>query len=183
MSWEKEQEIRATEAKADDLPRVLMTTSKGDVELELFENEAPNAVANFLSLVEQGYYNGLAFHRVLEGFMAQGGDNGRGGPGYTIECECYRPDTRKHFAGTLSMAHAGRNTGSAQFFLTFVPTPHLDGAHTAFGRVVQGMDILPKLQRLDPSDPNSSKITPDKIVEARVVRKRDHEYNVGKVGS
>lgn len=181
-AWKKEQEIRAREAAADDLPRVLIKTSKGDVEIELFENEAPNSTANFLSLVEQGYYNGLPFHRVLPGFMAQGGDNGRGGPGYNVPCECYRPDYRKHFRGTLSMAHAGRDTGSAQFFLTFVPTKHLDGHHTAFGRVVKGMDVLAKIRKRDPSDPQAAAIEPDKIVEAKVLRKRPHPYVVKKVG-
>ena len=180
MSWDKEQEIRAAEAEADDLPRVSLETSKGQIELELFENEAPNTVANFIALVEQGYYSGLPFHRVLEGFMAQGGDNGRGGPGYTIECECYRPDYRKHFKGSLSMAHAGRDTGSAQFFLTFVPTPHLDGAHTCFGRVIKGMDVLESLQRRDPNNPKDARIEPDRIVQAQVSRKRPHEYVVKK---
>ncbi len=172
-SWAKEKAIRDAEAKADDLPRVLLKTNKGDIVIELFENQAPNAVANFISLVKKGFYNGLSFHRVLAGFMAQGGDpkgDGTGGPGYTIACECYRPDHRLHFRGTLSMAHAGRDTGGSQFFLTFVPTPHLDGKHTAFGRVVEGMDVLAKLQRRDPGDPEAPR--PDKIVEAKVLRKR-----------
>ena len=124
-AWDKEQKIRAAEAKADDLPRVLLKTTKGDIELELFENEAPNTVANFISLVEKGFYNGLTFHRVLPNFMAQGGDptgNGSGGPGYSIACECYQPNHRLHFRGSLSMAHAGRDTGGSQFFLTFMPT-------------------------------------------------------------
>ena len=99
-AWAKEKAIREAEAKADDLPRVLLKTTKGDIELELFENEAPNTVANFISLVEKGFYNDLAFHRVLPGFMAQGGDpkgNGTGGPGYSIPCECYKPDHRAAF--------------------------------------------------------------------------------------
>ncbi|MBN1590174.1 MAG: peptidylprolyl isomerase [Pirellulales bacterium] len=158
-----------------------MKTSKGDIQLELFENEAPNTTANFISLVEQGYYTGLPFHRVLEGFMAQGGDNGRGGPGYTIACECHQPDHREHFQGSLSMAHAGRDTGSAQFFLTFVPTPHLDGQHTVFGRVIEGMDVLAKLQRRDPSSPRAASTLPDKILEAKVLRKRPHEYLAEKI--
>ena len=139
-AWAAEKAIREAEAKADDLPRVLLKTNKGDIVVELFENEAPNTVANFISLVKKGFYNGLTFHRVLHGFMAQGGDptgDGTGGPGYSIACECYRPDYRHHFRGTLSMAHAGRDTGGSQFFLTFVPTPHLDGKHTAFGRVIE----------------------------------------------
>ena len=177
QAWAKEKAIREAEAKADDLPQVLLKTNKGDIKIELFENQAPNTVANFISLVKKGFYNGLTFHRVLAGFMAQGGDpagTGSGGPGYSIACECYRPDFRRHFRGTLSMAHAGRDTGGSQFFLTFVPTPHLDGKHTAFGRVVEGMDVLAKLQRRDPGDTEAPR--PDKIIEAQVLRKRPHEY-------
>lgn len=181
--WPKEQEIRKAEAAANDLPRVLLKTNKGDIVVELFENEAPNTVANFISLVESGFYNGLTFHRVLPGFMAQGGcpeGTGGGGPGYHIACECYEPNHRLHFRGTLSMAHAGRDTGGSQFFLTFLPTKHLDGRHTAFGRVVEGMEVLSKIQRRDPEDPNSP--DPDKIVEAKVLRKRPHPYVPKKVG-
>jgi cyclophilin family peptidyl-prolyl cis-trans isomerase len=176
--WKREQELRAQEAKADDLPRVKLTTTKGDLVIELFENEAPNAVANFVSLVEKGFYNGLTFHRVLPGFMAQGGDptgDGTGGPGYNIECECDEPDARMHFRGTLSMAHAGEDTGGSQFFLTFRPTPHLDARHTAFGRVIEGLELLPELTRRDPSGFGRLP-EPDKIVKAEVIRKRDHEY-------
>ena len=177
QAWAEEKKIRDTEAKADDLPRVLLETNKGDIVIELFENQAPNTVANFIHLVKKGFYNGLSFHRVLQGFMAQGGDpigNGAGGPGYSIACECYRPDFRKHFRGSLSMAHAGRDTGGSQFFLTFVPTPHLDGKHTVFGRVISGMDVLAKLQRRDPDDAEAPR--PDKIIKATVLRKRPHDY-------
>ena len=180
--WAREQEIRAAEAEADDLPRVLLTTNKGPIEVELFENEAPIAVANFVSLVEKGFYDGLTFHRVLPGFMAQGGcpeGTGRGGPGYHIPCECHQPGHRRHFRGTLSMAHAGRDTGGSQFFLTFLPTAHLDGRHTAFGRVVEGMEVLARLQRRDPDAPDPPE--PDRIVEAEVLRKRDHDYAPTKV--
>jgi cyclophilin family peptidyl-prolyl cis-trans isomerase len=183
--WKKEQEIRAAEAKADDLPRVLLKTTKGDVEIEMFENEAPIATANFISLVEKGFYNGLGFHRVLDGFMAQGGcpkGDGAGDPGYSIPCECYEPNFRKHFRGSLSMAHAGRDTGGSQFFLTFVPTSFLDGKHTAFGRVVKGIDVVSKIRRRDPSDTKAPLPPPDKILEAKVLRKRPHEYVPKKVG-
>jgi len=176
-AWAKEQRLRQAEAKADDLPRVVLKTSKGEIELELFENEAPNTVANFVSLVEKGFYDGLTFHRVLAGFVAQGGcpkGNGTGGPGYTIACECYRPDHRIHFRGSLSMAHAGRDTGGSQFFLTFIPLKHLDGRHTVFGRVVRGMEVLHKLQRRDPAAEDPPE--PDRILKATVVRKRDHAY-------
>ena len=182
-AWPKEQAIRAAEAKADDLPRVLLVTSQGEIELELFENEAPNTVANLISLVEKGYYNGLTFHRVIPGFMAQGGcpdGSGSGGPGYKIPCECHKPDYRRHFRGTLSMAHAGRDTGGSQFFLTFTPTKHLDGMHTAFGRVIRGIEVLAAIQRRNPQAPNPPK--PDKILEAKVLRKRNHEYVPKKAG-
>lgn len=181
--WQQEQEIRAREAAAEgeqQLPRVALKTSRGDVLLELFENEAPNTVANFVSLVESGFYDGTKFHRVIPAFMAQGGDPntkpgaegqaGTGGPGYTIQCECYRPDFRRHFAGSLSMAHtADKDTGGSQFFITHLPTYHLDpefapAPHTVFGRVVEGLDVVLALK------------IGDAIESARVVRKRSHEY-------
>lgn len=180
--WKKEQEIRAKEAEADDLPRVRITTEKGDMVIELFENEAPQTVANFISLVKKGYYDGLTFHRVLENFMAQGGDpkgDGTGGPGYQIFCECYKPNFRRHFSGTLSMAHAGRDTGGSQFFITFRPTPGLDGKHTAFGRVIEGMDVLTDIQRRDPEALNAA--DPEKIIKAEVIRDRGHDYQPTKV--
>jgi cyclophilin family peptidyl-prolyl cis-trans isomerase len=180
--WAKESKIRAAEAKANDLPRVKLTTTKGEITVELFENEAPQTVANFLTLVKQGFYNGSPFHRVLPEFMAQGGaktEEGQGGPGYTIKCECYRPDYRRHFRGTLSMAHAGRDTGNSQFFLTFVPTPHLNGLHTAFGRVIDGMEVLGDLQRRSPDQRDAPKA--DRIIKAEVLRDRGHEYKFDKV--
>jgi cyclophilin family peptidyl-prolyl cis-trans isomerase len=182
QAWKDEAALREKEAADDDLPRVKLTTNKGVIIIELFENQAPQAVGNFVSLVEKKYYDGLTFHRVLPGFMAQGGcpkGDGTGGPGYEIYCECERADYRHHFGGTLSMAHAGKDTGGSQFFLTFRPTPHLDGRHTAFGRVIEGMDVLVKLQR---RDPNRSRTPADKILKAEVVRKRQHEYQPKKVG-
>jgi cyclophilin family peptidyl-prolyl cis-trans isomerase len=181
--WLEEQEIRKKEAEQNDLPRVRLSTNKGDMVVELFENEAPETVGNFISLVEQKFYDGLVFHRVLPAFMAQGGcprGDGSGDPGYKIYCECYKDNYRKHFRGTLSMAHAGRDTGGSQFFLTFLPTPHLNAKHTAFGRVIEGMDVLAKLQRIDPAAAGT-KPEPDKIIKAEVIRKRDHEYKPHKV--
>lgn len=180
--WAKEQAIRAAEAQADNLPRVKFETSKGDVVFELFENEAPQAVANFITLVKKGFYDGVSFHRVLPMFMAQGGDpkgDGSGGPGYSIRCECYEPNYRHHFRGSLSMAHAGRDTGGSQFFLTFLPTPHLDGKHTVFGRVIEGMNVLGNLEKRDPDSPGNT--PPDKIVKAEVLRDRGHEYKFDKL--
>jgi cyclophilin family peptidyl-prolyl cis-trans isomerase len=143
-------------------------------------------VGNFINLVESGFYDGLKFHRVLPGFMAQGGcpkGDGTGGPGYSIYCECNQPNHRKHFRGSLSMAKsAAANTGGSQFFITFAPTPHLDGKHTVFGRVIEGMDVLSKLQRIDPTGQQApAYVEPDTIISAEVVRKRDHEYLPTKV--
>ena len=183
-SWEKEQAIRDAESKADDLPRVLIRTNKGDMEVELFENEAPNTVANFITLVEKGFYSGLTFHRVLPQFMAQGGDpkgDGSGGPGYKIPDECRGQNHRLHFRGSLSMARESRpNTAGSQYFICFVPSSRLDGEYTVFGRVIKGMDVLAKIQRRDPEkhDPPDA----DKIVEAKVLRKRPHDYAVKKTG-
>ena len=183
--WEEEQKIREAEAAKNDLPRVKLITTKGEIVIELFENEAPDTVGNFISLVEKPekpFYNDTVFHRVLKNFMAQGGDpegTGSGGPGYHIKCECYEPNARRHFRGSLSMAHAGRDTGGSQFFLTFLPTAHLNGKHTCFGRVIEGMDVLAKLQRINPED--EKKPQPDKIIKAEVVRKRDHAYAPRKV--
>ena len=178
--WNEEMTLRAAEATADDLPRIRIKTSAGDLVVELFENEAPNTVANFVSLVEKGFYAGTPFHRVIPEFMAQGGDptgRGSGGPGYVIPCETGEPHARKHFRGSLSMAHAGKDTGGSQFFLTFRPTEHLDGKHTVFGRVIEGFDVLPKIHRTQAPDGRPIPgIKPDTILSAEVVRKRDHDY-------
>jgi cyclophilin family peptidyl-prolyl cis-trans isomerase len=184
--WAKEQEIRELEASSDDLPRVVLKTSKGNIVLELFENEAPNTVANFVSLVEKKFYDGIKVHRVEPNFVVQAGDpntrdddprnDGQGGPGYTIACECYTEKARKHFQGSLSMAHAGRDTGGSQFFITQSPTPHLNwmkgkeqSNHTVFGRVLKGLDVALALQ------------IGDTIDSAGVIRKRDHAYVPKKV--
>lgn len=189
--WQQEEKLRKAETKADDLPKVKMQTSRGDIVVELFENEAPNTVANFISLVEKGFYDGTQFHRVLPGFMAQGGDPfskdpvknkeliGKGSPGYTIADEFASPNHRNHFRGTLSMAHSAQpNSAGSQFFICFAPVPNLDGAYTAFGRVIEGLDVLSHLQRIDPDKEReqSSGVTPDKIVKAEVLRKRSHPY-------
>ncbi len=176
--WQAEKKIREEEAEKGDLPQVKLETTAGDIVIELYEDQAPNTVANFISLIEKGYYDGLTFHRVIPQFMAQGGcpnGAGTGGPGYSIPCECGQPNYRKHFSGTLSMAHAGPNTGGSQFFLTFLATPHLDGKHTAFGRIVEGMDVLASIEKVDPQRPNPT-ISPSRITKATVLRKRDHEY-------
>lgn len=168
-AWAKEKALRAASAQAKDCPIVKLQTTAGDISIELFANEAPNTVANFVELVNKGFYNGLTFHRVMQGFMAQGGDpkgNGTGGPGYFIPCEVDNPNARVHFRGSLSMAHAGKDTGGSQFFITFVPTKWLDGKHTVFGRVISGFENLAKITR-DP-DPNTPGFEPTKIIKAEV---------------
>jgi cyclophilin family peptidyl-prolyl cis-trans isomerase len=181
--WNEEHQLREKDAEAN-LPRVRLTTNKGDIVLELFEDQAPQTVGNFVSLVEQGFYDDVTFHRVLAGFMAQGGcpeGTGLGGPGYRIFGEADRDDARHHFRGSLSMAHSGDpDSGGSQFFITFIPRPTLNGKHTVFGRVIEGMDVLAKLRRRDPQAlPPLPE--PDKIVKAEVIRKRDHEYAPTKV--
>ena len=183
--WNAEQELREAEAAADEpnkLPRVRMETTSGDFVIELFENEAPETVGNFINLVEKGYYDDLTFHRVMQGFMAQGGcpdGNGQGGPGYKIYCESILDNHRNHWRGSVSMAKtAARNTGGSQFFFNFVPTPHLNGEHTVFGRIVEGIENLAKIEKRDPSDPNAPAT---KIIKAEVLNKRDHEYVPNKV--
>lgn len=181
--WKEEEEIRKKEAEADDLPRVKLTTSKGEIVVELFENEAPQTVGNFISLVESKFYDGLGFHRVLPGFMAQGGcpeGSGNGGPGYNIYCECQKENFRRHFRGSISMAHAGKDTAGSQFFLMFGSNAGLDGRHTVFGRVIKGMEVLSKIQRRNPQA-KPPLPEPDKIVKAEVIRKRDHKYVPTKV--
>ena len=119
-------------------------TSMGTFKVELFEDKAPRTAQNFISLVNKGFYNGLIFHRVIDGFMIQGGDpkgNGTGGPGYVIPDEFHK-DLKHTGAGMLSMANAGPNTGGSQFFITLDATPWLDGKHAIFGKVVEGLDVM-----------------------------------------
>ena len=126
----------------------LMETNKGPVKIELLPDVAPMHVTSFIYLSRMGFYDGLSFHRVITGFMAQGGDplgTGTGGPGYQYGGE-FSPNVKHTTAGMLSMANAGPNTDGSQFFLTFVPTPWLDGKHTIYGKVVEGMDTLKKLE-------------------------------------
>jgi cyclophilin family peptidyl-prolyl cis-trans isomerase len=174
--WAAETALREAEAAKDDLPRVEIVTAKGPIIVELFEDNAPNTVANFISLAETEFYNGTKFHRVLDNFMAQGGDPntkadappgavpGQGGPGYFIMDEVGDSNPRKHYAGSLSMANSGPNSNGSQFFITFEPTPHLNGKHTVFGRVIEGLSTARSLK------PN------DVIESIEILRKREHEY-------
>lgn len=128
-------------------------TSRGDFTVELFARQAPMTVNNFIFLARDGFYNGTTFHRVIKGFMAQGGDptgTGTGGPGYQFNDEPSALALRHDAPGTLSMANAGRNTNGSQFFITFAPTPHLNGQHAVFGRVVSGMDVVHSIRERDP---------------------------------
>ena len=119
--------------------------------IEFFDKEAPGTVQNFEKLANEGFYNGLAFHRVISGFVAQGGcprGNGTGGPGYTIKCET-KGNPHIHQKGALSMAHAGKDTGGSQFFICFDAFPHLDGKHTVFGHVIEGMEHVDAVKQGD----------------------------------
>jgi cyclophilin family peptidyl-prolyl cis-trans isomerase len=127
-------------------PRAILHTRKGRVELHLDVVEAPLTTWRFVELAQRGFYDGLTFHRVVPGFVVQGGDprgDGNGGPGYTQRCELGQ---RPYGRGAVGMALAGKDTGGSQFFVTLTPTPHLDGAYTQFGRVVEGMDVVEALR-------------------------------------
>ena len=137
-------------------------TSRGRLVAELYDEEAPNTVANFEKLANSGYYDGTKFHRVIPGFVVQGGDPyskggehakgpvGTGGPGYTIKCET-KGNPHKHDNGAISMAHAGKDTGGSQFFMVLNPAncKHLDGVHTVFGKITEGLDVLAQIKQND----------------------------------
>ena len=154
-----------TEIDNDQLPEVAISTGRGRIVLELFEDDAPNTVANFISLVEKRFYDGVTFHRVIADFMIQGGDptgSGSGGPGYRFADE---PNARRHDGpGVLSMANSGPDTNGSQFFITHTATSHLDGKHTVFGRLTEGQDVVDAVAQGDPMD------------QVEVLRKRDHAY-------
>ncbi len=142
------------------MSKATINTGKGAMEIEFYENDAPNTVANFIKLSKEGYYNGLAFHRVIPDFVIQGGCSfskdmsdprvGSGGPGYSIDCEL-DGDNQYHDRGVLSMAHAGRNTGGSQFFICHSRknTQHLDRNHTCFGKVVTGLEVIDQIEAGD----------------------------------
>jgi peptidyl-prolyl cis-trans isomerase B (cyclophilin B) len=147
-------------------PRVTMETDKGTMVIELFVNEAPGTVKNFTDLISRGYYDGLTFHRVINDFVVQGGcprGDGTGGPGYKIKCET-EGNPHKHQRGSLSMAHAGKDTGGSQFFICHSPQPHLDGVHTVFGKVVEGVEVVDKIRK----DDHMTKVTVMEQEQAKV---------------
>lgn len=151
-------ELKKYDINEDELAKMQwakFTTSKGVMWVKLYPEETPITVTNFAHLVKDGFYNGLNFHRVIPGFMAQGGcpqGTGTGGPGWAIPCET-KQNTHRHVKGTLSMAHAGPNTGGSQFFICFVPCPHLDGVHTVFGGIeandADSMNVLDSIAMRD----------------------------------
>ncbi|HTT68542.1 MAG TPA: peptidylprolyl isomerase [Gemmatimonadales bacterium] len=138
--------------------QAVFETARGRIVAELFSKDAPGTVANFEKLANSGFYDGTRFHRVIDNFVAQGGDPlskdannprvGTGGPGYTIKCET-KGNPHKHVAGALSMAHAGKDTGGSQFFIAHTSLGHLDGVHTVFGQVETGMDVVLKIRQGD----------------------------------
>src|SRR5437867_9951303 len=164
------------------------TTSEGSFKVRLFDQEAPSTVANFVGLAEgskewtdprtgrkvtQPYYNGTIFHRVIDGFMIQGGDplgQGTGGPGYTFADE-FHPKLRHTKAGILSMANSGPNTNGGQFFITLAETPWLDNKHSVFGEVVSGMDVIKKIGSTQTSKPGDRPVTPISIQSVTIERK------------
>jgi peptidyl-prolyl cis-trans isomerase B (cyclophilin B) len=126
-------------------------TDRGDIELEFYPQHAPRTVNNFVFLAQEGFYDGVTFHRVIGDFMIQGGDptgSGRGGPGYRFEDE-FKGNPLKHETGVISMANAGPNTNGSQFFITHSPQPHLDGRHTVFGKVIDGQDVVDAIRQGD----------------------------------
>ncbi len=140
-------------------------TEKGDITLLLFADKTPNTVNNFVFLAREGYYDGTMFHRVIADFMVQGGDptgTGRGGPGYKFSDE-FHPSLKHNKPGILSMANAGPGTNGSQFFITHVPTPWLDGKHSVFGEVIDGMDAFMSIPARDPGNVNAPSVKINKV--------------------
>jgi len=178
-------EAEAVKMKNDKDPVITLQTTMGEIQIELFEDDAPNTVANFVQLVEKKFYDGVVFHRVIKDFMIQGGDpegSGRGGPGYRFADET-ADNPNKNVRYALSMANAGPNTNGSQFFIVTKEggTPHLDGKHTVFGQVLKGRDVVDKIGTT-PTDQRDRPVTEVKITAAKVVSKRDHPYAVKKLG-
>lgn len=178
--WEQEQKIRAAEEEANDLPRAEIITTRGLIVVELFENEAPNTVANFIALSEEKFYSGTRFHNVLPNLLAQAGDPfskpgatgilGNGTPGYYIRDEHFEENHRMHFAGSLAMAKTPiPNTAGCQFYFTHTPLPKFNDKQTVFGRILSGLNIARLLQQ------------DDRIEIINIVRKRNHEYVPDKI--
>lgn len=184
IAYSQEEPAKMEAKQANPVLRIM--TSKGDIYVELYEDECPNTVANIITLAESGFYRGMTFHRVIPGFMAQGGcpnsregsygAPGTGGPGYKIDDE-FNENLRHVGRGILSMANSGPNTNGSQFFITFDKTPWLDGHHTVFGKVTKGMEVLDAIEQV-----GTQAGTPKEkvLMNIEVVSKRDHEYSVKK---
>lgn len=178
---EAEMARRAADEAKGDLPRMRLHTTRGDIVLELFEDDAPNTVASFLGLVADGFFDDLAFHRVISGFGAMSGSptsDGQGGPGYETLVENDSAHARPHLRGAVSMVPLTKRTNGSQFFITLRPSraKGLDGKQTVFGRVIEGMDVATWLHRYDAQEPNSL-FEPDRILEATIIRRRGHRYD------
>lgn len=135
--------------------KVLLETNKGDIVLELYTGEMPITAGNFVKLVKEGFYDGVIFHRVISGFMIQGGDptgTGRGGPGYKIKDEFTATELDRNVRGTISMANAGPNTGGSQFFINLVDNNGLNGKHPVFGKVIEGLEVVDEIARVETDD-------------------------------
>ncbi|HOM67756.1 MAG: putative peptidyl-prolyl cis-trans isomerase [Chloroflexi bacterium ADurb.Bin120] len=165
--WSKPPEMILDEEK---IYHAVLHTDKGDLKIKLFSDLTPHTVNNFVFLSKAGFYNGVIFHRVIDDFMAQTGDptgTGRGGPGYSFADE-FHPDLKHDRPGIVSMANAGQNTNGSQFFITHVPTPWLDGKHSVFGELVEGLDVLLSIPQRDPIRPEypGVKINSIEIIES-----------------
>jgi peptidyl-prolyl cis-trans isomerase B (cyclophilin B) len=146
--WDQLPELQIDASKTYS---VTIETNRGDIELELYAEHAPNTVNNFVFLAREGFYDDVKFHRVIADFMVQGGDptgTGTGGPGYRFDCEV-ADNPLTHERCVISMANAGPNTNGSQFFITHLPTPHLDGKHTVFGKVIEGQDVVDAIEQDD----------------------------------
>ena len=149
--------------------KVKLETNHGDIVIELYLEQMPITAGNFKKLVEEGFYDGVIFHRIIDGFMLQGGDpdgTGMGGPGYTIQDEF--TDNNKNDRGTISMANSGPNSGGSQFFINLIDNNFLDTKHPVFGKVIEGMDIVDKIAKT-PTDSSDRPITEVKIIKAEIV--------------
>ncbi len=187
--FEREMAIRNAEQQADDLPQVLFKTDKGEFVIELFENEAPQTVANFIHLVESGHYNGLIFQTVIDKTVAETGvltkDLQVRDIGYTIHDEFERPDVRMVFAGSVVLYSETPNSGGSRFFIALASLPNFHGRQTVFGRIKSGMETVFRLNKTfkieEQKQIEIEDVTPDRVISATVLRKRDHEYKPDKV--
>lgn len=168
---EKTKKRKAMEQKPASNPVVVMETTMGTIEIEMFAKETPKTVENFIGLARKGYYNGIIFHRIIDNFMIQGGDptgTGRGGESIWGKpfADEFSPKLKHDGAGSLSMANSGPGTNGSQFFITLVPTPHLDGRHTVFGKVISGLDVVKAIGKVKTTKPNDK---PEKDVVMKKV--------------